>query len=106
MATAEEIAAFRLLIDEADDVMPYTDAILSERLDSAVSTEALSAGIWREKAATYAGLVSVAESGSSRNLSDLHKNALAMAQHYAGIDPAAPGTGASVRGTRMSRLTR
>lgn len=106
MATAEEVAAFRLMIDEADDVMPYTDAILGERLDVALSSEALAAGIWREKAATYAGLVSVAESGSSRNLSDLHKNALQMAQHFAQVDPAAPGTGAAVRGVRMSRLTR
>lgn len=106
MATVEEVAAFRLLIDEADDVMPYTDAILGERLDTATSSEALAAQVWREKAATLAGLVSVSESGSSRQLSDLHKNALAMAEHYWSVDATAPGTGSAVRGTRMSRLTR
>lgn len=105
MATAEEIASFRLLIDEPDDAMPYTDAILGERLDTATSPEALAAGVWREKAATYSTMVNVAESGSSRNLSDLHKNALAMAEHFKANDPAAPGS-VALRGTRMSRLTR
>lgn len=106
MATAEEIAVFRLLIAEPEDDDPYTDLILGERLDAATSPEALAATIWTEKSASYAALVNVSESGSSRNLSDLHKNALAMAAHFAKIDPQAPGTGTAVRGTRMSRLTR
>ena len=105
MATAEEIAAFRLLISEEKDELPYSDAILGARLDSAASNESLAAQIWREKAATFAGLVSVSESGSSRQLSDLHANALKMAEHFVQADPTAPGS-AAVRGTRMSRLTR
>lgn len=106
MATTEEIAAFRLLINEAEDKQPYTDAALSARLDAAVSTQSLAAEIWREKAATYADLVSVSESGTSRNLSDLHKNALAMADALTKADPQAPGTGTAVRGVRMHRLSR
>lgn len=105
MATAEEIAAFRLLISEDKDELPYSDLILGVRLDGATSNESLAAQIWREKAATFSGLVSVSESGSSRQLSDLHANALKMAEHFAGVDPSAPG-GTAVRGTRMSRLTR
>lgn len=104
MATVEGIAAFRLLIDEQADKLPYTDAVLSDRLDAAASPYALAAEIWREKAATYASLVNVSESGSSRNLSDLHKNALAMATELSGSDPSAAAS--STRGVRMSRLTR
>lgn len=105
MATAEQIAALRLLIDEPENVLPYDDGALGVRIDGATSTEALAASIWREKAARYASLVSVAESGSSRQLSDMHKNALAMAKSFDEADKAAPGAPA-VRGTRMHRLTR
>lgn len=105
MATAEEIAAFRLLIDQPDDVEPYTDAALGARIDAANSMQGLASTIWLEKAATYSTLVDVAESGSSRKLSDLHKNALAMAAWWNKQDDTEPG-GPAVRGTRMSRLTR
>lgn len=106
MATAEEIAAFRLLIDEADDEHPYSDLALGLRLDDADSVKGLAADIWYEKAAAYASLVSVSESGSSRQMSDLHKNALAMSKALRDADPETPGTGVSARGVRMRKLTR
>jgi hypothetical protein len=106
MATAAEIAAFRLLIDEGDDKLPYTDAALSDRLDGASSPQALAAVIWTEKAAALAALVDVSESGSSRSLGQLQNKALAMAKVFNAADPTAPGTGSAVRGVRMSRLTR
>lgn len=105
MATAEEIAAFRLLIDESDDVAPYDDLALSARLDAATSEQALAKQIWLEKAASYAGMVNTSESGSSRSLSDLHKNALAMAKGFGEDDPTAPGA-PGVSGVRMRKLTR
>lgn len=106
MATAEEIAALRLFIGEEVDELPYSDAVLGERIDGATSIQGLAQSIWTEKAARYAELVTTSESGSSRNLSDLHKNALAMAAHFGALDPQAPGVGTAVRGVRMSRLTR
>lgn len=106
MATAEEIAALRLFIGEEVDELPYSDAVLGERIDAAASIQGLAQEVWTEKAARYAELVTTSESGSSRNLSDLHKNALAMAAHFGKVDPQAPGVGTAVRGTRMSRLTR
>jgi hypothetical protein len=39
--------------------------------------------LWEFKAATYAEMVTMNESGSSRNLSDLHKQALAMVAYFA-----------------------
>lgn len=106
MATAEEIAAFRLLIDEHDDKLPYTDAAIGSRMDLATSQQALAAQIWTEKAAALAALVDVSESGSSRSLGQLQDKALAMAKAMRDVDPTAPGTGSAVRGTRMHRLTR
>lgn len=102
MATPEEIAAFRLLIGAPDNVDPYTDEVLSDRIDAAEGDlNGLASSIWREKAAHYSTLVDVSESGSSRKLSDLHKNALAMAASFGG--QAAP---AASSGVRFSRLTR
>lgn len=37
---------------------------------------------WRMKAAHYAGLVNITEGNASRNMSDLHKHALDMIQHF------------------------
>ena len=106
MATTEEIAAFRLLIDENEDKIPYDDISLSDRLDAATSRQALAGEIWLEKAAKFASLVNVSESGSSRSMSDLHKNAITMAQTFGAADPTAPGVGTAVRGVRMNKLTR
>jgi hypothetical protein len=106
VATAEAIADFRLLIDEQADKLPYTDARLGERIDTAASIQALASEIWLEKAAAYAALVNTSESGSSRSLSDLQKQALTMAETFSKLDPSAPGTGTAARGVRMRRLTR
>lgn len=106
MATADEIAAFRLLIDETEDKQPYDDATLGERLDVATSPQALAAVIWTEKAAAASNLVNVSESGSSRSLGDLQNKALEMAKYFQALDPSNPGTGADVRGTRLHKLTR
>ena len=106
MATADEIADFRLLIDEQADKLPYSDTRLGQRMDAATSQQSLAAEIWREKAAAYAALVNTSESGSSRALGDLQDKALKMAEMFTGIDPNAPGTGTATRGVRMHRLTR
>lgn len=79
MATEQELDALHRAADvpASDDV--YPDSLLADILDAAGSVTAAAAVIWREKAAAYAKMVTMAESGSSRTLSDLYKNALAMA---------------------------
>lgn len=52
---------------------------------------------WQIKAAHYADLVDVTEGNSSRAMSDLHKNALAMVKYYTGDDPT-PADGVGGRG--------
>jgi hypothetical protein len=104
MATSEAIAALRLLIAEPTEDT-YEDEVLSAALDAASGNESQTASlIWRQKAAGYATLVDVSESGSSRKLSDLHKNALSLAAEF-GAAAEAVVNPAQV-GTRIRRLTR
>lgn len=87
MATTEQIAELRRLIDEPDATV-YTDVALSARLDaSANDTDYVAGVIWREKAARYAGMIDVQEGNSSRKMSQLHTQALKMADSFvAGLD--------------------
>lgn len=63
----------------------FTDAQVQGFLDGATGdqTEAALAG-WRVKAARYANLVTVSEGNSTRQMSDLHTNALAMVKQLEG----------------------
>lgn len=67
----------------------FDDSQLQATIDSntdpvtgVIDYDAAARHIWSIKAARYAALVDVSESGSSRKLSDLHKNALAMVKQY------------------------
>lgn len=81
MATADELAALRRAVDEPTNADPYSDTYLNFMID-ALGVDPAASVIWTNKAAQYASLVNVSESGSSRSLSDLHKNALAMAERF------------------------
>ncbi len=80
MATRAEVLQLRDMSDYRE-VDPYDDTQLSDMIDQ-VGLELAAAGIWEWKAAKYASLVNVSESGSSRNLGDAHKNALSMAGYF------------------------
>lgn len=89
MASPEGIAALRKLINEPDDTNGWTDDYLGGILDSGLTLNAAAGSVWTTKAGQFSTLVDVSESGSSRKLSDLHKNALTMAKFYQGADAAA-----------------
>lgn len=78
MATDAQLAQLRRMtaLDKDDEV--YVDSLLGGMIDD-LGMEPASAQIWREKAATAAGLVDVTESGSSRRLSQLRDGFLGMA---------------------------
>lgn len=82
MASLEDVNKLRDLIGEPDESNGWTNEKLAEIIDASASVVEAAAKVWTSKAATYATLVDVSESGSSRKLSDLHKNALAMSSHY------------------------
>lgn len=79
MATDTQIASIRRLTAEA---VGYTDEQLSVMIDSGMTEDQMAYRIWNEIAASTAQLVNVSESGSTRALSDLHKNALTMANSF------------------------
>lgn len=84
MASEEDIARLRRMIDDpAGSTATYQNSELEALLDSSEGNfEAVASDLWREKAAGYARLVDVVESGSQRKMGSLHKNALEMAKFY------------------------
>lgn len=96
--------ALRPLVGETALDSEYSDERLDELLLEYVSQNRAAAAIWREKAATYSDLVDVSESGSSRKMSDLLKNALAMAEQYDAL--AAAEVVVVPRGTRTRAIVR
>ena len=105
MATAEEIAALRLLIAEPDNTAPYDDVTLGARLDADGNQYETASQIWTEKAASAAGLVDMTEGGSTRKMGDLYEQALSMAKEFGGLADSAtsPPNGASLRIKRLKR---
>jgi hypothetical protein len=104
MATADQLAALRVLIAEPDNIDPYTDARLDTLLDTGVDPRSIAASLWREKAAGYTILVDVQEGNSKRSLSQLQKQALGMAGSFE-----AEVAGESVeirRGSRTRKIER
>jgi|GEM_PF-6137234 len=83
----EQISNLRRLIDEPTPET-YSDTALSARIDEVPDIRILAGTIWREKAATYAGLIDVKEGNSDRKMSQLHKQALVMAESLSAADAA------------------
>lgn len=81
MASTEDVVRLRRLADAADTTA-YPSQELSDRIDTAGTVEAAAADLWREKAAGYAALVDTTEGNSSRKLSQLQTQALAMAKQF------------------------
>lgn len=102
---AEQVVQVRLNIAEPDETGGWTDARIQSVLDAYDQDVNASSGyIWSVKAAETATLVDISENGSSRKMSDVHKNALAMTTYYRGlvaeavvIDTGRPRTRAIVR---------
>jgi hypothetical protein len=82
VATPDQVAQLRRYVDEPTEDT-YTDVVLSSRIDTATSVEALASIIWLEKAAAYARLVDMQE-GSRRSLSQLQAAAMRMSTQFAG----------------------
>lgn len=83
MATANEIADLRILINETSNAEPFTDLRLSDTLDGVGGDQSAAAALcWRQKAASYADLVNVKEGQSQRDLGALYKQAMEMAKSF------------------------
>lgn len=60
----------------------YSDVQIQELLNDGKTVNEVSRDIWTSRAAQYSSMVNVSESGSSRSMGDLYKNALAMADRF------------------------
>lgn len=81
----------------------YSDSLLHAiLLQNNADLNAAAAQVWREKAAEYAHLVDVSESGSSRKMSQLYDRAVKQAELY----EVASGTGVSVTLPQRPRVGR
>lgn len=107
MATPDDVLLVRDYTNEPDDTNGWPDARIEEYIDRTTTLNEAASIVWRVKAAQYATLVDVSESGSTRKLSDLRKNAMDMSAHYAAlhateIAPVALDTGPVIRRIRRS----
>jgi hypothetical protein len=90
MATAEEIVSLRRMVNEPTNTAPWTDDTLGLIIDAAIDLDAAAASVWRSKAASVAHLVDISEGGSSRKMSEMHKNFLSIAEGYEQTSAANP----------------
>lgn len=110
MATPQQIADLRVMIDQQDDAAPYTDVALSDRIDAitgvANKLQTVAAQVWAEKAATYSALVDVQEGSSRRALGSLQAQALKMATHYDTLLADAAANLTTARSSRTRQIVR
>jgi hypothetical protein len=82
MASAGQIAEVREYVAEPGLEGGWTDDRIGDYVDREADLYLAASAIWSAKAATYASLVNVSESGSSRSMGSLIDNALKMAKEY------------------------
>jgi hypothetical protein len=85
VATAAQITEVRGYVAQTSNTAPWDDATVGAYIDRTSSLYKAAEAIWAAKAAGYASLVNVSESGSSRQLGDLQSKALEMAKYYRGL---------------------
>jgi hypothetical protein len=80
-APLSEIQLLRHYVDEQDN-STYADAFLQDVIVRTGSLFRAASEVWTLKAARWARLVTTAEAGATKNLTDLRANALAMATDF------------------------
>lgn len=106
MATPEDIALVREYINEPDDTNGWGDQRVTTFVDGTANLAYAAADIWAVKAGTAAGLVNVSESGSSRSLGDLLKQAKEMEAMYRTRGDRMATPAVVDRGPVIGRITR
>lgn len=85
----------------------WSNEDIQEKLDAQQTPEQIASAWWQLRASQTANLIDVSESGSSRQLSAIHKNALEMAKFYDGkVDDAEEDVDVARRGLRSRVLRR
>lgn len=76
------------LLDDVKELLPgdlpaWTDEKITTLINEGLSKAKILAQAWGSKAALTAELVDVSESGSTRSISTIYKNAMEMAKYWA-----------------------
>lgn len=90
MATTEEIAELRDLVNDTETPYTFSAQVLSTHIDTEGSVRAAAGVVWTIKATKLAGLVDVTEGSSSRKLGSLYKQALEMAAYFGASPESTP----------------
>lgn len=106
MATADQIAEVREYVAEPGIENGWTDDRISTYIERETDLYLAASAIWTAKAARYASLVNVSESGSSRSLGSLIDNANKMAAAYKARSEATTGGGVVDGDIVLTRLVR
>lgn len=109
MATEAEIAAVQAMLGGVDlaEENGWDAARIEAAIDAGTTTNSIAAGYWEERYAATSELIDISESGSSRGLSAVTRNAKDLAALYrsrADAEVAVPPT--VERGIRSHRMTR
>lgn len=83
MADADQIAQVAELLPAEATTEGWTDEKIGVILDAGNTVNKAILRYWQSKAARTAHLVSISESGSSRDLSTIHSNATRMVSYWA-----------------------
>lgn len=104
MATEAQILEVRIMINEPVNAEPWTDEKIGALIDAkSGDVNAVAYQVWAGKAARVAHLVDISEGGSSRKMSDMYKNFLAIRDTFAPEEGTTPGT---IRASRTREITR
>lgn len=82
MATPAQIAIVRQLLPASAAAAGWTDAFIGTLIDTPFTTSHILWQYWEGEAARMSAMVDTSESGSSRKMSDLFANAMAMAKYW------------------------
>lgn len=108
MATVEEIQAVLDMLGDDPASNGYDDARINELLDAGITDNAIAATYWEKRYASTAELIDISESGSSRGLSAVTKNAKDLAALYRGRadleETPPPAARAGIKSHRMTRV--
>ncbi len=89
MATDAQVQAVRELLGPDASAGGWTDDRIKVDIDAGLHKYAIAEAWWRYRAASTANLVSISESGSTRDLRQIHTNAVSLADQYARLLAAA-----------------
>jgi hypothetical protein len=82
MADPTEVAAVLALLGPYATAEGWTEERVGALLDAGLTPNQIARDFWIQRSASTATMVDMSESGSSRKLSDINKNALAMAKMF------------------------